>query len=55
MIKDMGRIAVIHRGEWGEGSSYDRLDVVSCGGSSYMCVSPTAERPPSAQTTRSEG
>lgn len=48
MIKDMGRIAVIHRGEWGEGSSYDRLDVVSCGGSSYMCVSPTAERPPSA-------
>ena len=48
MIKDMGRIAVIHRGEWEEGSSYDRLDVVSCGGSSYMCVSPTAERPPSA-------
>lgn len=48
MIKDMGRIAVIHRGEWEEGSSYDRLDVVSCGGSSYMCVSPTTEQPPSA-------
>lgn len=48
MIKDMGRIAVIHRGEWEEGSSYDRLDVVSYGGGSYMCVSPTAERPPSA-------
>lgn len=47
MIKDMGRVAVIHRGEWEEGSSYDRLDVVSCGGGSYMCVSPTTERPPS--------
>ncbi len=48
MIKDLGRIAVIHRGEWQGGTSYDRLDVVSHGGSSYMCISPTIEQPPSA-------
>lgn len=48
MIKDLGRIAVIHRGEWQNGNSYDKLDVVSHGGSSYMCVSPTTEQPPSA-------
>ena len=48
MIKDLGRIAVIHRGEWQAGTSYDKLDVVSHGGSSYMCVSPTVEQPPSA-------
>lgn len=48
MIKDLGRIAVIHRGEWQNGISYDKLDVVSHGGSSYMCVSPTTEQPPSA-------
>ena len=48
MIKDLGRIAVIHRGEWQNGNRYDKLDVVSHGGSSYMCVSPTTEQPPSS-------
>lgn len=48
MIQDLGRIAVIHRGEWASDGSYEKLDVVSLGGSSYMCVSPTTEKPPSA-------
>lgn len=48
MIQDLGRIAVIHRGEWASGQSYEKLDVVSLGGSSYMCIADSAtSKPPS--------
>lgn len=47
MVKQvLGRVAVVPKGEYVDGASYTRLDVVTMGGQSYICAQDTQAAPP---------
>lgn len=50
--QNLGRVAMVNRGEWQSGQTYNRLDIVAYNGSSYTPVNNNAtSQPPSADWT----